>query len=85
MKKSTVLVAVSIFAGAVFFTGCSNTATDEEMAQLAKLRSEITSLESQLSKAQGDKSDLQKQLADRDDKLKQCQADQEEYKKATGK
>ena len=85
MSKKTVLVAVTIFAGALVFAGCASNATDEELRQLSSLRSEISALESQISQKQGEKSDLTRQLADRDDKLKQCQSDQDEIKRALGK
>lgn len=85
MSKKSVILAVSIFAGALVFAGCSNDASDEEMAQLSKLRSEISSLEQQVSQKQQEKSGLQQQIADRDAKLKQCQADQDEAKRVLGK
>ena len=85
MNKKAVWLAVSMFAGAILVSGCANNATDAELQQLKDLRAQIAQLESQNSAKESQKSDLQKQLADRDDKLKQCQSDQEEYKKATGK
>lgn len=85
MNKKSVILAVSIFAGAIVCAGCSNNASDEEMKQLSNLRSEISSLEQQISSKQQEKTGLQQQIDDRDAKLKQCQADQEEAKRALGK
>ena len=85
MTKRSIFLVVSIFAGAMFFAGCSNNATDEEMRQLANMRSEISSLQNQISEKQREKCDLQRQISDRDEKLRQCQADQDEAKKALGK
>ena len=85
MSKKGMFLAVLLFAGAFVVSGCSNNATDEEMNQLHKLQSQATDLQKQINDKQAQKSDLQKQIADRDDKLKQCQADQDEAKKALGK
>lgn len=85
MNTKRVILAVSLFAGVLAFSGCSNNASEEEMRQLSSLRSEISSLEQQISAKQQEKTGLQKQIDDNDAKLKQCQADQEEAKKALGK
>ena len=85
MSKKSIILAVSMFAAVVVFSGCSDNATDEEMAQLNRLRSEASSLEQQISARNSEKSGLQAQIADSDAKLKQCQADQDEAKKALGK
>lgn len=85
MNKTSVFLAVSLIAGALALTGCSNNASEEEMAQLKSLQSEISSLEQQVNARQQEKDGLQKQIADRDAKLKQCQADQDEAKRVLGK
>ncbi|MFI5252319.1 MAG: hypothetical protein ACHQQQ_07820 [Bacteroidota bacterium] len=83
-KKGMFLVAV-LFGGMMFINGCSNNATDEEMTRLKTLQQQNADMEKQLAGKNQDIADLKKQLADRDDKLKQCQADQDEAKKALGK
>jgi len=85
MSRKSVILAVSFFAALVVFSGCSDNATDEEMAQLNRLRSEANSLEQQISTRNQEMSGLKQQIADRDAALKQCQIDQDEAKKATGK
>jgi septal ring factor EnvC (AmiA/AmiB activator) len=85
MNKMRVILAVTLFAGVLAVSGCTSNASEEEMRQLQNLRQEISSLRSQVSAKQQEVNDLKKQIADRDDRLKQCQADQEEAKKALGK
>ena len=85
MSKKGGFLAVLLFAGSLFLAGCSNNVSDEEMNQLNQLKSQIAGLQKEIADQQGMKSDLQKQIADREEKLKQCQADQDEAKKALGK
>jgi peptidoglycan hydrolase CwlO-like protein len=85
MSKKGVFLVALLFGGMIFFAGCSNNATDEEMTRLNNLKAQNADMEKQINAKNSEKSDLQKQIADRDDQLKQCQADQDEAKKALGK
>ena len=83
-KKGMFLVAL-LFGGMMFFAGCSNNATDEEMNRLNQLRQQNADMEKQINTKNQEKADLQRQINELNAKLTQCQADQEEAKKALGK
>ncbi len=82
MKTIRTLVAVAlVMTGAMLWSGCSNSPSEEEMKQLNDLKAQVSSLEKQVSDKQQTKANLEKQLADKNGKLKQCQADQDAVKK----
>jgi septal ring factor EnvC (AmiA/AmiB activator) len=85
MSKKGVFLVALLFGGMMFFAGCNNNASDEEMTRLNNLKAQNADMEKQINAKNSEKNDLQKQIADRDEKLKQCQADQDEAKKALGK
>ncbi len=85
MSKKGVFLVALLFGSMMFLSGCSSNASDEEMTRLNNLKAQNADMEKQISAKNSEKADLQKQIADRDAKLKQCQADQDEAKKALGK
>ena len=86
MKKyGTSFLFAAILALGLLAAGCQNNATEDEMNQLKSLRSQNSALQQRIADKQKEKSDLAGQLADRADKLKQCQQDQDDAKKALGK
>ena len=86
MRKYLTLSFISLSLCCAFLVaGCASKPTDEEMNQLSNLKSEVSSLEKQISEKQRTKSDLEKQIADQNSKLQQCQSDQEAVKKGLGK
>ncbi len=86
MRKILKLVTIAFFIfGGLVFTGCTKYASDEEMKQLNDLKAQVTSLEDDIKKLQADKAALEKTVADKNGKLKQCQSDQDAVKKAMGK
>lgn len=86
MKKyGTSFLFAAMLVTAVFMAGCNNNATDEQMNQLKSLRSQNSALQSQIADKQKQLNDLQSQLSAKADKLKQCQQDQDDAKKALGK
>ncbi len=74
-----------LLLGGFILSGCTKYASDEELKQLADLKAQVTSLEDDIRKLQADKGAIEKTLAEKNGKLKQCQADQEAVKKAMGK
>jgi septal ring factor EnvC (AmiA/AmiB activator) len=62
--------------------GCSSNATEEQMRQLNDLKTEVSSLEQQVSAKEKEKADLEKVVAEKNGKLQQCQADKEAVKGA---
>jgi septal ring factor EnvC (AmiA/AmiB activator) len=86
MYKVIKLVTVAVFLiGGLGFVGCTKYASDEELKQLSDKQAEVTSQEDNIRKLQAEKANLEKQVAEKNGKLKQCQADQEAVKKAMGK
>jgi len=85
MKTRYSLLLGILIAGLVMLAGCSNNATDEQIAQLQALQKENSSLDQQNQDKQRQKDDLNKQIAEQNDKLKQCQQDTQDAKSALGK
>ena len=78
-------IAVLALSGGLMLAGCSSSPSDEEMAQLRALQSEVAALQGKVDEANRDKAGLEKQIAEKNGKLQQCQADQEAVKKGLGK
>lgn len=79
-KYVKIAVTVVLFAGATaLISGCGGV-SDEEMAQLNSLKSDVSSLQSQTDQLKDQKSQLQKDIADMNAKLQQCNKDKEETK-----
>ena len=79
-----ILLIAFFLAGGIMLSSCSSSPSDEELAQLKQLQDQVRSLESDLSKQQAEKANLEKQVAEKNGKLQQCQSDQEAVKKAMG-
>ena len=84
-KKIKLVILAFSLAGALGISGCTKYASDEDMKQLNDLKAQQTSLETDISKLKADKAALEKSVAEKNGKLKQCQSDQEAVKKAMGK
>ena len=82
--RGKILLLAMFLAGGLMFSSCSSSPSEEELALLKQLQDQARSLESDLSKKQAEKADLEKQLAEKNGKLQQCQSDQEAVKKAMG-
>jgi outer membrane murein-binding lipoprotein Lpp len=74
------LTIVALMAGSVFLGGCTRHPSEEEMRQLDDLKAEVASLEKQVSERSGAKSDLQKQIAGKEDRMKWCASEQDVVK-----
>lgn len=81
MKKliNKALVAVLI-AGAIGFTACSGV-SEEQMAQLDALRSEVKALEKEVNGLKSEKAALEREIAEKNSKLDQCNKEKAETKK----
>ncbi|MBN1638263.1 MAG: hypothetical protein JW866_04815 [Ignavibacteriales bacterium] len=76
-KLLSVTVAILFFAGAV---GC-NGPSEEQMAELNKLRQEVKSLEQQLADCKNQKSKIERDIADRQAQLDKIENDKAETQK----
>lgn len=80
LKYVKIAVVIGIFAGATaLISGCGGV-SDEEMAQLNDLRSNVKSLQSTTDQLKDQKAQLEKDIADMNAKLQQCNKDKEETK-----
>lgn len=73
------LVAVLI-AGAIGLTACSGV-SEEQMAQLDALRSEVKALEREVGDLKSQKATLEREIAEKNSKLDQCNKEKAETKK----
>lgn len=76
---------VSIFLAALFVVGCTSRPSEDEMRRLNELKSQVAGLERQVSDKQREKTALERELADKNAKLKDCQADQAAARESQGK
>jgi len=68
--KYSALVVVLI-AGVIGFSGCSGV-SDEQMAELDALRSEVKALDKEVGSLKSEKDALIKEIADKNAKLDEC-------------
>ena len=85
MRAIKLLLITSMFSALMIVSGCSSSPSAEEKAQLDNLKSEVAQLESNVKAKQNEKATLDKQIAEKNGRLKQCQSDQDAVKKALGK
>ncbi len=81
MLKSSKLVKIGLaalfVASSIGFTGCTGV-SEEEMAQLDALKSEVSALENESSNLQGEKSKLERDIAERKAALEKCNQTKEQ-------
>ncbi len=73
-------VAVLLVAGTIGLTGCGGV-SEEQLAQLDALRSEVSSLEKEVNSLKSEKTKLERELAEKQSKLEQCANDKAATKK----
>lgn len=78
-KMLSITVAVLFFAGA--FVGCDSGPSEEQMAELNKLKEEVKSLEQQLADCKNQKSKIERDIADRQAQLDKIEKDKAETQK----
>ena len=76
-KLFSIALAVFLFAGMLSFTACSGV-SEEQMAELNALRSEVLSLEKEVNSLKSEKTKLEREIAEQNAKLDQCAKDKAE-------
>jgi septal ring factor EnvC (AmiA/AmiB activator) len=75
MKNYRKLIAASLTAvlliGSFTFTGCSGV-SEEQMAQLQALRTEVKALEKEIADLKVEKTKLEREIAEKNAKLDEC-------------
>ncbi len=71
---------VALFVGLLTVTGCSGI-SEEQIAELEALRSEVTSLEKEVNSLKSEKAALEKEIAEKNAKLDECAKQKAETKK----
>jgi peptidoglycan hydrolase CwlO-like protein len=64
-------LAIVMIAGVIGFTGCSGI-SDEQVAELESLRSEVKALDKEVNSLKAEKAAIEKEIADKNAKLEQC-------------
>lgn len=72
--------AAIALAGLLTFTGCSGV-SEEQLAELDALRSEVKALDKEVGSLRAEKADLEKQIQERNAKLEQIEKDKAETQK----
>ncbi len=81
MKKIINLgLALVLVAGIIGFTGCSGV-SEEQMAELDALRSEVKALEKEVGSLKTEKAAIEREIAEKNAKLDQCAKEKAETKK----
>lgn len=76
-KLLSTALAVLMFAGMLSFSACSGV-SEEQMAELNTLRSEVKSLEKEVNSLKSEKTKLEREIAEQNAKLDQCAKDKAE-------
>lgn len=79
MKLVKSVLLISAFAVSAFFVGCGGV-SEAEMQELSKLRSDVNSAQTEVDQLKGQRSDLEKNIADNNAKLMQCEKEKAEIK-----
>lgn len=81
MKRIINLALVVVLVGGIIgFTGCSGV-SEEEMAELEALRSEVKALEKEVGSLKTEKAAIEREIAEKNAKLDQCAKEKAETKK----
>ena len=73
-------LAIVLVAGIIGFIGCSGV-SEEQMAELDALRSEVKALEKEVGSLQTEKAAIEREIAEKNAKLDQCAKEKAETKK----
>lgn len=73
-------LVVVLVAGIIGFTGCSGV-SEEQMAELEALRSEVKALEKEAGSLKNEKAAIEREIAEKNAKLDQCAKEKAEVKK----
>jgi peptidoglycan hydrolase CwlO-like protein len=79
-KISFFVLALTLVAGIIGFGGCSGV-SEEKMAELDALRSEVKSLDKEVGSLKAEKAAIEREIAEKNAKLDQCAKEKEETKK----
>ncbi|KUO60871.1 MAG: hypothetical protein RBS48_04070 [Ignavibacteriaceae bacterium] len=79
-KHLSSALVVALIVGTVSLTGCSGV-SEEQMAELEALRSEVTALEKETGSLKAEKATLEREIAEKNSKLDQCAKEKAETKK----
>jgi septal ring factor EnvC (AmiA/AmiB activator) len=89
MKKSHTknlsLGGAFLLAGSLMLAACSSSPSEDELRQLSQLKDELASLQSQVSQIEQQKAALEKMIAEKNAKLKDCADDQATVRQRLGK
>lgn len=73
-------LTIALIAGTLSFTACSGV-SEEQMAELEALRSEVKALEKEVNGLKSEKSAIEREIAEKNAKLDQCAKEKAETKK----
>jgi len=73
-------LALVLVAGMIGFAGCSGV-SEEQMAELEALRSEVKALEKEVGSLKTEKAAIEREIAEKNAKLDQCAKEKAETKK----
>ena len=76
-KQVSSVLAVALCAGMLSFTACSGV-SEEQIAELQALQSEVKSLEKEVNSLKSEKTKLEREIAEQNAKLDQCAKDKAE-------
>lgn len=76
-KSAAVFLICATLRGGAIFSGCTSYATPEQLARIAELEREISTLESTIQTKQSQLGTVDRQISAQDVKLDQCAKDKE--------
>lgn len=79
-KITNTALVVVLVAGIIGFSGCSGV-SEEQLAELDALRSEVRALEREVGSLKSEKAALEKDIAEKNARLDQCAKEKSDTKK----
>jgi len=73
----TAMAFLALLMSGLMFTGCTPKATQEQLDQIKALNDQVSSLQKTIQDQEAQKAKLQREVADKDAKLKQCETDKQ--------
>lgn len=74
------VMIIALFIGMLGFAGCSGV-SDEQMAQLESVRTEVTALSKEVNSLKSEKTKLERKIAEKNAKLEQCNREKAKTRK----
>ena len=85
MQRTTGLGVILAVSGLVVLAGCSSSPDEEQLKQLDDLKSQVASLQRDISTKEQQRGTLDREVADKNARIQKCNDDQQTVRQRLGK